>query len=76
MQVVAFIIRKVRPSFSSDFGLWDTNAHVGLKKPLILYANLSRLIEAVVKSLDPNSSSGRETVLEAAIEILGHVVAT
>jgi len=34
------------------------------------------LLEAVVKSLDPNSSSGRDTVLDAAIEILGQVVQT
>jgi len=46
------------------------------KKPLVIYPNLPRLLEAVVKSLDPNSSSGRDTVLDAAIEILGQVVQT
>ncbi|KAH7928777.1 hypothetical protein BV22DRAFT_1058262 [Leucogyrophana mollusca] len=46
------------------------------KKPLILYPNLPRLMEAVVKSLDPNSSANRDAVLDTATEILGHVVKT
>ncbi|KAG8857990.1 hypothetical protein FRB96_005481 [Tulasnella sp. 330] len=46
------------------------------KKPLVLYPNLTRLVEAVVKSLDPNAGSGREAVFDPAIEILGHVVRT
>ncbi|KAG9008521.1 hypothetical protein FRB94_013134 [Tulasnella sp. JGI-2019a] len=46
------------------------------KKPLVLYPNLTRLVEAVVKSLDPNASSSREAVFDPAIEILGHVVRT
>jgi hypothetical protein len=33
-------------------------------------------MEAVVKSLDPNSTSNRDAVHEAATEILGHVVKT
>jgi WD repeat-containing protein 7 len=33
-------------------------------------------MEAVVKSLDPNSTAGREAVLDTATEILGHVVKT
>lgn len=33
-------------------------------------------MEAVVKSLDPNSTASREAVLDAATEILGHVVKT
>ncbi|PVF99519.1 hypothetical protein CPB86DRAFT_783642 [Serendipita vermifera] len=45
------------------------------KKPLILYPNLSRLMEAVVKSMDPNSSF-REMILEAATDILGQMVKT
>ncbi|CAL1713651.1 unnamed protein product [Somion occarium] len=44
------------------------------KKPLVLYSNLPRLVEAVVKSLDPNSTASREAVLDSATEILGHVV--
>ncbi|KAK7689913.1 hypothetical protein QCA50_006552 [Cerrena zonata] len=44
------------------------------KKPLILYSNLPRLVEAVVKSLDPNSTASRDAVLDSATEILGHVV--
>ncbi|KAJ7505803.1 hypothetical protein B0H11DRAFT_1851029 [Mycena galericulata] len=46
------------------------------KRPLVLYPNLPRLMEAVVKSLDPNSTSNREAVLDTATEILGHVVKT
>ncbi|ETW82184.1 hypothetical protein HETIRDRAFT_445035 [Heterobasidion irregulare TC 32-1] len=46
------------------------------KKPLVIYPNLPRLVEAVVKSLDPNSTSSREAVLDTATEILGHVVKT
>ncbi|TFY66090.1 hypothetical protein EVG20_g5003 [Dentipellis fragilis] len=46
------------------------------KKPLVIYPNLPRLIEAVVKSLDPNSTSDRDAVLDTATEILGHVVKT
>jgi WD repeat-containing protein 7 len=33
-------------------------------------------MEAVVKSLDPNSTSSRDAVLDTATEILGHVVKT
>jgi hypothetical protein len=33
-------------------------------------------MEAVVKSLDPNSTSHRDAVHDAATEILGHVVKT
>ncbi|EPQ54828.1 WD40 repeat-like protein [Gloeophyllum trabeum ATCC 11539] len=46
------------------------------KQPLVLYPNLPRLVEAVVKSLDPNSTANREAVLDTATEILGHVVKT
>ncbi|KAF9220526.1 WD40 repeat-like protein [Gyrodon lividus] len=46
------------------------------KRPLILYPNLPRLMEAVVKSLDPNSTSSRDAVLDTATEIFGHVVKT
>ncbi|THH26473.1 hypothetical protein EUX98_g7713 [Antrodiella citrinella] len=44
------------------------------KKPLVLYSNLPRLVEAVVKSLDPNVSASRDAILESATEILGHIV--
>lgn len=44
------------------------------QKPLVLYSNLPRLVEAVVKSLDPNSTADRDAVLDSATEILGHVV--
>ncbi|KAI0365315.1 WD40 repeat-like protein [Pilatotrama ljubarskyi] len=46
------------------------------KKPLVLYSNLPRLVEAIVKSLDPNSSASRDAVLDSATEILSHVVQT
>ncbi|KAF8575607.1 hypothetical protein K439DRAFT_1398053 [Ramaria rubella] len=46
------------------------------KKPLVLYSHLPRLIEAVVKSLDPASSSDRDAVFDSATEILGQVVKT
>ncbi|TFY79417.1 hypothetical protein EWM64_g4594 [Hericium alpestre] len=46
------------------------------KRPLIIYPNLPRLIEAVVKSLDPNSTADREAVLDTATDILGHIVKT
>lgn len=48
----------------------------GDQRPLILYPNLPRLMEAVVKSLDPNSTSSRDAVLDTATEIIGHVVKT
>lgn len=46
------------------------------KKPLVLYSNLPRLVEAIVKSLDPNSNATREAVLDSATEILSHIVQT
>ncbi|KAF8515288.1 hypothetical protein JB92DRAFT_3142882 [Gautieria morchelliformis] len=46
------------------------------KKPLVLHLNLPKLVEAVVKSLDPGSSGDREAVFDAATEILGQVVKT
>ncbi|KAG8733856.1 hypothetical protein FRC11_001394 [Ceratobasidium sp. 423] len=44
------------------------------KKPLVLYPNLPRLVEAVVKSLDPNSTTERDAIVDAATEILAEVV--
>ena len=46
------------------------------KKPLVLCGNLPRLVEAIVKSLDPHSNATREAVLDSATEILGHIVKT
>ncbi|KAJ8081077.1 hypothetical protein PM082_017918 [Marasmius tenuissimus] len=46
------------------------------KRPMVLYPNLPKLMEAVVKSLDPNSTTNRDAVLDTATEILGHVVKT
>ncbi|KDR82569.1 hypothetical protein GALMADRAFT_237950 [Galerina marginata CBS 339.88] len=46
------------------------------KRPHILQPSLPRLMEAVVKSLDPNATSNREQVLDTATEIIGYVVKT
>jgi len=46
------------------------------KRPLVIQPNIPRLIEAVVKSLDPNASGNREATIDAATEILMHVVQT
>ncbi len=43
---------------------------------MVLYPNLPKLMEAVVKSLDPNSTSHRDAILDTATEIIGHVVKT
>ncbi|ELU38230.1 WD40 domain-containing protein [Rhizoctonia solani AG-1 IA] len=45
-----------------------------IQKPLVLYPNLPRLVEAVVKSLDPNSTAARDAIVDAATEILAEVV--
>ncbi|KAJ3890399.1 hypothetical protein GG344DRAFT_49579 [Lentinula edodes] len=60
MQIVAFLIKKARLRW----------------RPLVLYPNLPKLMEAVVKSLDPNSTANRDAVLDTATEILGYVVKT
>ncbi|TNY18126.1 hypothetical protein DMC30DRAFT_73310 [Rhodotorula diobovata] len=44
------------------------------KKPLVLYTNLPRVAEAVVKSLDPTISALRETVQQSATFILNELV--
>ncbi|VDB82793.1 unnamed protein product [Peniophora sp. CBMAI 1063] len=46
------------------------------KRPLLIFPSIPRLVEAVVKSLDPNHNSDREAVLDSATEILGHIVQT
>lgn len=46
------------------------------KRPLVLYASLSRIVEAVVKSLDPNVQTVREAVLETTTVILDSLVST
>jgi len=71
MQIVVFLIRKVR-SLSSSLERRSQN----VQQPSVLQPNLPRLMEAVVKSLDPNSTTNREAVLDTATEIIGHVVKT
>lgn len=44
------------------------------KRPLVLHSNLARLMEAVVKSLDPNATTDRDAVLDIATEVIGQVV--
>jgi len=73
MQMLAFLIRKVPDGLEN--GVAITNPRL-LQRPLAIQPNLPRLIEAVVKSLDPNASSNREATIDAATEILVHVVQT
>lgn len=53
-----------------------TKLKVRVQKPLVLYPNLPRLMEAVVKSLDPGSTADREAVLDSVTEIIALVVQT
>ncbi|CAG8610384.1 17864_t:CDS:2, partial [Racocetra fulgida] len=46
------------------------------KKPLVLYTSLSSLVEAVVKSLDPNIPKMRDTVLQTTTNVLHDLVKT
>lgn len=47
-----------------------------MQRPLVLQPNIPKLMEAVVKSLDPNVTTHREAVLDTATEIIGYVVKT
>lgn len=69
MQIVAFLTRKVRSlPLSLEQHSWN------IQQPSMLQPNLPRLMEAVVKSLDPNNTTNREAILDTATEIIGHVV--
>ncbi|RIB08802.1 hypothetical protein C2G38_1982301 [Gigaspora rosea] len=46
------------------------------KKPLLLYSSLSSLVEAVVRSLDPNIAKMRDTVLQTTTNVLHDLVKT
>ncbi|RIA87577.1 WD40-repeat-containing domain protein [Glomus cerebriforme] len=46
------------------------------RKPLVLYTNLSGLVEAVVKSLDPNIPKMRDAVLQTTTSVLHDLVKT
>lgn len=46
------------------------------KRPLILYPNLPRLAEAVVKSLDPTDTSMRSVIHRSATIIISELIAT
>ena len=48
----------------------------GLATNLQPTLDVPRLVEAIVKSLDPNASATRDAVLDSATEILSHVVQT
>ncbi|KAI7871474.1 hypothetical protein BDF14DRAFT_1761428 [Spinellus fusiger] len=47
-----------------------------IKKPLLLYPSINRVVEAVVKTLDPNVPHMREVVLPSATAILHDLVKT
>lgn len=74
MQLIAFIIRKVSVVVLVELQEYYLTLFSTLQRPMILHQALPRLVEAVVKSLDPNWSSKREAVLDSAIEFLGEVV--
>ncbi|KAG6814949.1 hypothetical protein H0H93_011569, partial [Arthromyces matolae] len=61
MQIFAFLVKKTR-------GL------IRYQRPLVLQPNLPKLMEAVVRSLDPNTTTHREAVLDLATEIISYVV--
>ena len=73
LQVLAFLIKKV--SLIRYQSLKDAVLTI-FKRPFVLQPHLPRLMEAVVKSLDPNSTGNREMVLDAATEIISYVVKT
>ena len=75
LQLVAFLTRKVCHNRKKNFTYCPTSL-MSSQKPLVIYPHLPKLVEAVVKSLDPNSTSNREAVLDSATEILDHVVKT
>jgi len=72
LQILAFLIRKVHKITHICFIVLMSI----FQRPHVLQSNLPRLMEAVVKSLDPNSTANRELVLDAATEIIGYVVKT
>jgi hypothetical protein len=75
LQLVAFLTRKVCRNREKNFTHGPASL-MSSQKPLVIYPHLPKLVEAVVKSLDPNSTANREAVLDSATEILGHVVKT
>lgn len=62
------------PSLEHRRSVMQIIAFLIRKRRHILQPNLPRLMEAVVKSLDPNSNANREAVLDTATEIIGFVV--
>lgn len=48
--------------------------HVARKKPIVLFHNLGRLVEAVVHSLDPTRTTMRESIQQTATVILNELV--
>jgi WD repeat-containing protein 7 len=51
-------------------------AFMAKRRPLVLYASLARIAEAIVKSLDPNASAARDAVQQTATVILESLVST
>lgn len=73
LQIVAFLIRKVCVIL---FQPVSVDPYPLAQRPSVLYPNLPKLLEAVVKSLDPNNTTNREAILDTATEIIGYVVKT
>lgn len=74
LRLLGFMIRKV-----SQVVTHRCNAELILsarQKPLVIHTNLPRIVDAVVKCLDPAVSSLRETVQQAATAILNELVKT
>ncbi|KAI9489850.1 hypothetical protein BDB00DRAFT_595478 [Zychaea mexicana] len=55
--------------------LWIINSFIR-KKPVLLYSHVHRVVESVVKTLDPNVPHLRETVLPTATAVLHDLVKT
>lgn len=74
LRLLGFMIRKV-----SQVVTYRYNAELILcarQKPLVIHTNLPRIVDAVVKCLDPAVTSLRETVQQAATAILNELVKT
>lgn len=64
------------PSLEHRQSVMQIVAFLIRRRPLVLQPNIPKLMEAVVKSLDPNVTTHRDAVLDTATEIIGHVVKT
>lgn len=79
MKLVAFLVRKVDIYLSPDSLLIVADLFTRIynnQKPLLLFPSLPRLVEAVVKSLDPANAADRDAVHTSATIILNELVKT